>query len=139
VAGRLEPPHGIGGKLTERRKHCFADAAEVCLIGVECLVKACQRAGERPFELRPGAPGQPAVCRRFKQGLDQPEVVAVAMENSVSMGGRAQQGQTVAVGHQPAARRMEGKVGPTREGDAEGLPVEAPVKQPEVGSINVVG
>jgi hypothetical protein len=59
------------------------------------------------------------------------------MQRRVGAVGRPQQRQPVVVGHQLTARRPEGHVTGTRQGDAKRLPIKATVQQSKVARVDI--
>jgi len=137
LASRLQSPRRIGGELCECFEHRLTNAAEVRLVRVLRVGQPRARTLERPLELRPGAPGQPAVRRSLEQCLEEPEVVAVAMQSGVGLRRRAQERQAITIGYETAPWRVEGEVRPARQRDAERLPIQAAVEQPEIRCVNI--
>src|SRR6266853_5504543 len=92
---------------------------------------------EVTLELRPGAPWHPPVRRRLKHRFDEAEVIGKLVQGRVSAISRPQQWQPVAVRHEPAARRTKGDVACAWQADAQRLPIQAAVQQPEVARVYV--
>src|SRR5437660_12703633 len=92
---------------------------------------------EVTLELGPGAPGHPSISWRFKHGFDEPEVIGELVQGRVGAIRRPQQWQPVAVRHEPATRRAKGDVAGARQADAQRLPIQAAVQQPEVARVYV--
>src|SRR5207237_9149533 len=92
---------------------------------------------EITLELWPGAPGHPPVSWRLKHRFDEPEVIGELVQGCVGAIRRPQQWQSVAIRHEPAARRAKGDIAGARQADAQSLPVQAAVQQPEIARVYV--
>jgi len=81
--------------------------------------------------------GAVACVRTFSNTPSPDRHRLIVSRRGVGPGGRPEKWQAVAVRQQPAAQRPEGQVGLARQGDAERVPVQAPVEQPEPAPVDV--
>ena len=137
VPRRLQAPGGVRRDVEEGGHHLLPHLVVAVEDGAAGGLQVGLRRPELRLEGLESPPGEPPEGGRLQDGLHQAEAVAVAVQRGVGPGRGAQQGQAVAVGEQAAAGRAEGDVAAVGEGQAQGLPVQAPVEETEAGGVDV--
>jgi len=137
MARRIQAAGGLSRELAERSNKGFVDARKVGPVCVERGIQTGLRLSECTLELWPCAPGQPAVRRVFQHGLNQLKPVAVGVQGGVGLRRRPEQRKAIAVWHKSTAGRAKRELRASGQGNAERLPIQSPVKKPEIAGVDV--